>query len=123
MITNTHVTLQSNNRKTGPITTTGRPRATCPTTCTFNPENPEGVGGCYTVGRIDSMYRRYARDWEYQELREFLVDSKTDRLRDRVDGAVSMVSSIVSGERLDRRRFSGGLQVDLRLHPCTRGHR
>ena len=88
MITNTHVTLQSNNRKTGPITTTGRPRATCPTTCTFNPENPEGVGGCYTVGRIDSMYRRYARDWEYQELREFLVDSKTDRLRDRVDGDV-----------------------------------
>ena len=88
MITNTHVTLKSANAKTGPITTTGRPRATCPITCTFNPENPEGVGGCYTVGRIDAMYTRLARDWSYEELREFLLDGKTDRLRDRVDGDV-----------------------------------
>lgn len=88
MITNTHVTLKSGNAKTGPITTTGRPRATCPITCTFNPENPEGVGGCYTVGRIDAMYTRLARDWTQVELKEFLMGSKTDRLRDRVDGDV-----------------------------------
>ena len=88
MITNTHVTLKSANAKTGPITTTGRPRATCPLSCTFNPENPEGVGGCYTVGRIDAMYTRLARDWTQVELKEFLMDGKTDRLRDRVDGDV-----------------------------------
>ena len=88
MITNTHVTLKSGNEKTGPITTTGRPRATCPISCTFNPENPEGVGGCYTVGRIDAMYTRLARDWSQVELKEFLMGSKTDRLRDRVDGDV-----------------------------------
>ena len=88
MITNTHVTLKSGNAKTGPITTTGRPRATCPLTCTFNPDNPEGVGGCYTVGRIDAMYTRLARDWSPVELKEFLMDGKTDRLRDRVDGDV-----------------------------------
>lgn len=88
MITNTHVTLKSGNAKTGPITTTGRPRATCPITCTFNPDNPEGVGGCYTVGRIDAMYTRLARDWSQVELKEFLMGSKTDRFRDRVDGDV-----------------------------------
>lgn len=80
------ITLKSGNTKTGPITVTGRARRTCPLSCTFNPLNPEGVGGCYTNGRIDAHYDRSSRDWSEVELKDHLSMSKSDRLRDRVDG-------------------------------------
>ena len=88
MIRDVAITPVSSNKKTGPIATTGRARHTCPTSCTFNPLNDEGVGGCYTVGRIDAMYQRYARDYTTDDAAALLKHAKSDRLRDRVDGDV-----------------------------------
>lgn len=88
MLTDVVITPVSGNAKTGPITVTGRPRKTCPLSCTFNPLNPEGVGGCYTTGRIDAFYARHARDWTHEEAVAKLKGRKSDRLRDRVDGDV-----------------------------------
>jgi hypothetical protein len=88
MIRDVSITPISGNSKLGPIASTGRPRRTCPTTCTFNPVNPDGVGGCYTAGRIDAMYERYARDYTNADAVALLKRAKSDRLRDRVDGDV-----------------------------------
>ena len=88
MLTEVVITPVSGNAKTGPIAVTGRPRKTCPLSCTFNPLNPDGVGGCYTTGRIDAFYARHARDWTEEEVRVKLEGAKSDRLRDRVDGDV-----------------------------------
>ena len=88
MLTDVSITPVSGNAKTGPITVTGRPRRTCPLSCTFNPENPDGVGGCYTTGRIDAHYARTARDWAYEDVVAKLREGKSDRLRDRVDGDI-----------------------------------
>lgn len=82
------ITPVSSNRKTGPIAVTGRGRDTCPTTCTFNPRNPAGVGGCYTEGRINAYYARYSKHWEHNEIVRVLLLAKSDRLRDRVDGDI-----------------------------------
>ncbi len=82
------ITPVSGNRKTGPIAVTGRGRDTCPVTCTFNPRNPAGVGGCYTQGRIDAHYTKNARDFTHEEVVAILKGAKSDRLRDRVDGDV-----------------------------------
>jgi hypothetical protein len=88
MIRDIVITPISSNRKTGRIAVTGRARHTCPLTCTFNPLNVEGVGGCYTVGRIDAHYARAARDYTYEEAVAALRLALSDRLRDRVDGDV-----------------------------------
>ena len=88
MIRDIVITPISSNRKTGPIAVTGRARHTCPLTCTFNPLNTEGVGGCYTAGRIDAHYARAARDYTNPEVVAVLKRAKSDRLRDRVDGDV-----------------------------------
>lgn len=88
MICDVAITPVSSNKKTGPIATTGRARHTCPTTCTFNPLNDEGVGGCYTSGRIDAMYARYARNYTIADAVTLLKHAKSDRMRDRVDGDV-----------------------------------
>lgn len=86
MIRDVAITPISSNSKLGPIVATGRARHTCPLTCTFNPLNTEGVGGCYTAGRIDAFYLRAARDWTHDELIAVLLKAKSDRMRDRVDG-------------------------------------
>lgn len=101
MLTDVVITPVSGNAKTGPIAVTGRPRKTCPLTCTFNPLNPEGVGGCYTTGRIDAFYARHARDWTYEEVLSKLDDAKSDRLRDRVDGDVVTESGEFDQEYLE----------------------
>ena len=88
MIRDIVITPISSNRKTGPIAVTGRARRTCPTTCTFNPVNPDGVGGCYTQGRIDAHYARASRDYSYEEAVAALKQALSDRFRDRVDGDV-----------------------------------
>ena len=88
MIRDIVITPVSSNRKTGPIAVTGRARRTCPTTCTFNPVNPDGVGGCYTQGRIDAHYARASRDYSYEEAVAALKQALSDRFRDRVDGDV-----------------------------------
>jgi hypothetical protein len=88
MIRDVAITPISSNKKTGPIATSGRARHTCPLSCTFNPLNDEGVGGCYTVGRIDAMYERYSRDYTHADAVALLKHAKSDRFRDRVDGDV-----------------------------------
>ena len=80
MITNVAITPVSDNAKTGHIAVTGRPRSSCPTSCTFY------ESGCYTAGRIDAHYEKNAADWTVDAARERLREAKSDRLRDRVDG-------------------------------------
>lgn len=96
MLTDVVITPVSGNAKTGPIAVTGRDRESCPVTCTFNPRNPDGVGGCYTAGRIDAYYARNKRDWTDVEAKEALTQAKSDRLRDRVDG------DVLTGGEIDR---------------------
>jgi hypothetical protein len=88
MLTDVVITPVSGNAKTGPIAVTGRDRTSCPLSCTFNPLNPDGVGGCYTSGRIDAFYSKNKRDWSDGDAESRLAQARSDRLRDRVDGDV-----------------------------------
>ena len=108
MIRDVVITPVSSNKKTGPIAVTGRARHTCPLTCTFNPLNEEGVGGCYTAGRIDAMYARYSHDYRNDVATALLRHAKSDRLRDRVDGDV-----LVNG-KIDREYLSSLTSAALR---------
>jgi hypothetical protein len=96
------ITPVSGNSKTGPIAVTGRGRDTCPVTCTFNPRNPAGGGGCYTSGRIDAHYTKNARDFTHEEAVAILKGAKSDRFRDRVDGDVLTDGVTVDVEYLAR---------------------
>jgi hypothetical protein len=105
MIRDIVITPISVNKKTGPIAVTGRARHTCPLTCTFNPLNEEGVGGCYTVGRIDAHYARAARDYTTAAAQAVLKRAKSDRLRDRVDGDV-LTDGLIDKEYLTSLTFA-----------------
>ena len=54
-----HVTLKSNNAKTGPIPVTTTSAATCPTSCPFNNAN---AGGCYASGGPLAIHWRAVTD-------------------------------------------------------------
>lgn len=82
------ISPRAENRKTGPMPTTSRPLATCPSGCPFRPDMG---GGCYGTGaRGFGIADKFARDLTEDQALKILQGARRDAklLRDRVVGDV-----------------------------------